>query len=62
MSMESEINAGAMNSEEVQDLSALAGMRLGEILVRLGAIHQEQIDEALELQKLRPKRLGEILL
>lgn len=36
--------------------------RLGEILVRLGYAHQEQVDEALELQKLRPKRIGEILL
>ena len=33
-----------------------------EILLRRGAIHAEQVDEALELQKLRPKRVGEILL
>lgn len=36
--------------------------RIGEILVRLGHAHREQIDEALELQKIRPKRLGELLL
>jgi len=36
--------------------------RLGDILLRLGYVHQEQIDEAVELQKVRPKRLGEILM
>jgi general secretion pathway protein E len=36
--------------------------RLGEILVSLGYSHTEQIDEALELQKIRPKRIGEILM
>ena len=36
--------------------------KLGEILLELGYIHAEQVDEALELQKIRPKRLGEILL
>lgn len=35
---------------------------LGEILLRLGHIDQAQINEALELQKVRPKRLGEILM
>ncbi|MCC6697635.1 MAG: type II secretion system ATPase GspE [Candidatus Hydrogenedentes bacterium] len=34
---------------------------LGEILVSLGYAHQEQVDEALELQKIRPKRIGEVL-
>src|SRR5690606_13563791 len=28
----------------------------------LGHAHQEEIDEALELQKLRPRRIGELLL
>ncbi len=37
-------------------------MRLGEILLDLGHIHPEQVEEALELQKLRPKRIGEILM
>jgi general secretion pathway protein E len=36
--------------------------RLGEILVRLGLSHLEQINEALELQKIRPKRIGEVLI
>jgi general secretion pathway protein E len=35
---------------------------LGEILVELGHAHREQIDEALELQRIRPKRIGEILI
>ncbi|MCC6490210.1 MAG: type II secretion system protein GspE, partial [Candidatus Hydrogenedentes bacterium] len=35
---------------------------LGEILVSLGYAHQEQVDEALELQKIRPKRIGEMLM
>ena len=35
---------------------------LGEILVELGHSHQEQINEALELQKIRPKRIGELLI
>jgi len=36
--------------------------RLGEILLDKGYVHAEQIEEALELQKLRPKRIGEILM
>jgi type II secretory ATPase GspE/PulE/Tfp pilus assembly ATPase PilB-like protein len=36
-------------------------MRLGELLVRAGDATQEQIDQALELQPLLKKRLGEIL-
>lgn len=37
-------------------------LQLCEILIRDGRIHLEQVQEALELQKLRPKRIGEILL
>jgi len=36
-------------------------MRLGELLVRAGHATQEQINQALELQPLLHKRLGEIL-
>jgi general secretion pathway protein E len=36
--------------------------QLCEILLKNGRIHEEQVAEALELQKLRPKRVGEILL
>jgi len=36
--------------------------KLGAILVAEGWVHAEQVNEALELQKLRPKRLGELLL
>ncbi len=36
--------------------------KLGDILVRQGSVHREQVDEALELQKIRPKRLAELLL
>ncbi|MFP4501471.1 MAG: type II secretion system ATPase GspE [Candidatus Hydrogenedentota bacterium] len=36
--------------------------QLCEILIRNGNIHLEQVTEALELQKIRPKRIGEILL
>jgi len=36
--------------------------RLGDILVRHGHVDAEQVNEALELQKIRPKRIGEILL
>ncbi len=35
---------------------------LGSILLELGHVHKEQIDEALELQKIRPKRLDELLI
>ena len=35
---------------------------LSEILLEMGFVHQEQINEALELQKVRPKRLDELLL
>lgn len=38
------------------------GQRLGEILIGQGWVHAEQVDEALELQKLRPRRVGELLL
>lgn len=37
-------------------------MQLCEILLKNGRIHEEQVAEALELQKIRPKRVGEILL
>jgi general secretion pathway protein E len=36
--------------------------KLGEILVAMGRVHPEQVDEALDLQKIKPKRIGEILL
>ncbi|MBI4559404.1 MAG: type II secretion system ATPase GspE [Candidatus Hydrogenedentes bacterium] len=36
--------------------------RLGEILVSQGHAHAEQVDEALELQKVHPKRIGELLI
>ncbi|MFP4172808.1 MAG: type II secretion system ATPase GspE [Candidatus Hydrogenedentota bacterium] len=35
---------------------------IGEILINLEYAHQEHIDEALELQRVRPKRIGEILM
>ena len=35
--------------------------KLGEILLDMGRVHAEQVEEALELQKLRPKRIGELL-
>ena len=37
-------------------------LQLCEILIRKSFVHLEQINEALELQKIRPKRVGEILL
>ena len=36
--------------------------QLCEILLRHECVHSEQIEEALELQKLRPKRIGQVLL
>ena len=36
--------------------------RLGAILLELGYVHQDQVKEALELQKIRPKCVGEILM
>lgn len=36
--------------------------KIGEILVDEGWVHPEQVNEALDLQKLRPKRIGELLL
>src|SRR5436305_3841567 len=38
-----------------------AAMRLGELLVRNGAATQEHVDQALELQPVLRKRLGEIM-
>jgi general secretion pathway protein E len=37
-------------------------MRLGAILVRLGYVHAETLAETLELQQVRHKRIGELLL
>jgi len=37
-------------------------LELCDILLRQGSVHSEQIEEALELQKIRPKRVGDILL
>lgn len=42
--------------------SGASDMQLCEILLQKGYTHPEQVSEALELQKLRPKRVGEILL
>ena len=39
-----------------------ADTHLGAILVREGSVSAEQIEEALELQKVRDKRIGEILI
>lgn len=36
--------------------------RIGELLLRLGIVTQEQLDEALRLQKTNKKRLGETLI
>ena len=36
--------------------------RLCEILLRLGYVHLDQVQEALEIQKIRPKRIGEVLM
>ena len=43
-------------------MSSKQDTELGLILLELGNVHQEHIDEALELQKIRPKRLDELLL
>ena len=43
-------------------MSAQQATLIGEILINLEYAHQEHIDEALELQRVRPKRLGEILM
>ena len=43
-------------------MSSKQDVELGSILLELGYVHQEQIDEASELQKIRPKRLDELLL
>lgn len=37
-------------------------LQLCEILIRNESVHPDQISEALELQKIRPKRVGELLL
>lgn len=43
-------------------MSNAQDLQLCEILIRQGSVHLEQVNEALELQKIRPKRVGEILL
>lgn len=43
-------------------MSTATDLHLCEIFLRMGCVHQEQIDEALELQKIRPKKIGQILL
>ncbi len=43
-------------------MQSVQGLRIGEILVQQGWVHGDQVDEALELQKLRPRRIGELLL
>lgn len=37
-------------------------LQLCDILLRHSSVHQDQINEAIELQKIRPKRVGELLL
>lgn len=43
-------------------MQSVQGLRIGEILVQQGWVHGDQVDEALDLQKLRPRRIGELLL
>ena len=43
-------------------MSSGRDLQLCEILIQKGFVHLEQVNEALELQKIRPKRVGEILL
>ena len=43
-------------------MSSGQDLQLCEILIQHGSVHLEQITEALELQKIRPKRVGELLL
>ena len=43
-------------------MHAGSDLHLCEILIQQGHLHEEQKTEALELQKLRPRRVGEILL
>lgn len=43
-------------------MATVADTRLGEILLRMGHVHQEQIDESVSLQSVRHKRLGDLLL
>ena len=40
----------------------MKAMRLGDMLVSLGVISEEQLQQALEDQKVQHKRLGEILI
>ncbi len=40
----------------------MAYMRLGDLLIAAGAISQQQLDEALELQKQTGQRLGDVLI
>ena len=37
-------------------------MRLCAILERMGKLHSDQMQEAIELQQIRPKRIGQVLL
>ncbi len=43
-------------------MSTIVDSQLCGILLRMGCIHEEQIREALDLQKIRPKRIGQILI
>jgi general secretion pathway protein E len=42
--------------------TAASDLQICQILLAKGFVHPEQVAEALELQKIRPKRVGEILL
>ncbi|MCF6283918.1 MAG: type II secretion system ATPase GspE [Candidatus Hydrogenedentes bacterium] len=42
-------------------MSSGEDLQLCEILIQQGSVHEEQTTEALELQKIRPKRVGELL-
>ena len=39
----------------------MAYMRLGDLLIAAGAITQEQLEEALTIQKQKKERLGDVL-
>ena len=40
----------------------MAYMRLGDLLIAAGAITQEQLEEALTIQKQKKERLGDVLI
>ena len=54
-------NSGESSDEQTIDIKQLQGRRIGRILVKLGKVTREQVQEGLQMQESRRLPIGQIL-